>query len=126
MVADSMFRKTGWDKVPDSEKEACFFIFNRYFSKRYPDKSQLLNLKIIDKVSAMNIWNSFMSDKPYPSWFWGKVEKDKPKIPKKDFDLLLRKLLLKPSDIEYLIDNHFDFIKEELKYLNSLEKQLNK
>ena len=126
LVANAMFyKKSEWINIPNSEKESCFFIFNRYFSKVYPEKSQLFNNKEIDKVSAMNLWYHFMLDKPYPKWFWSKSddEKEKPKIVEKDFKLLLEKLKIKDLDLNYLIENHYDFIKDELKYYKSIEKQ---
>jgi hypothetical protein len=50
-VANAMFtNKTNWVNISDEDKEKFFFIFNRYFAKKYPEKSQLLNLKVIDKV----------------------------------------------------------------------------
>jgi hypothetical protein len=66
-----------------------------------------------------------MLDKPYPKWFWSKSddEKEKPKIVEKDFKLLLEKLKIKDLDLNYLIENHYDFIKDELKYYKSIEKQ---
>lgn len=127
LVADAMFyNKNNWVHIPDEEKEGCFFIFNRYFSKRYPELSQLLNLKSVDKVAAMDLWYTFMLKKPYPKWFWSKSESlEKPKITKKDLELLIKKLELKESDINYLVDNHSDFIKEEIKYWNSIENNKN-
>lgn len=127
LVADAMFyNKNNWVDIPDDEKEGCFFIFNRYFSKRYPELSQLLNLKSVDKVAAMDLWYTFMLKKPYPKWFWSKSESlEKPKITKKDLELLIKKLELKESDINYLVDNHSDFIKEEIKYWNSIENNKN-
>lgn len=127
LVADAMFyNKNNWVDIPDNEKEGCFFIFNRYFSKRYPELSQLLNLKSVDKVAAMDLWYTFMLKKPYPKWFWSKSESlEKPKITKKDLELLIKKLELKESDINYLVDNHSDFIKEEIKYWNSIENNKN-
>jgi hypothetical protein len=122
-VANAMFKnKRDWVNITDEDKEKFFFIFNRYFSKMYPEKSQLLNLKNINKVSSMDLWYYFMLNKPYPKWFWSKSNKEKPIIPDKDFKLLMRKLNLKDLDVEYLIENHFDFIKEELKYFKDLEK----
>lgn len=122
-VANAMFKnKKDWINITDEDKEKFFFIFNRYFSKMYPEKSQLLNLKNIDKVSSMDLWYYYMLNKPYPRWFWSKSEKQKPVIPDKDFKLLIRKLNLKDLDVEYLIENHFDFINEELKYFKELEK----
>lgn len=122
-VANAMFKnKKDWVNITDEDKEKFFFIFNRYFTKMYPEKSQLLNLKNIDKVSSMDLWYYYMLNKPYPRWFWSKSEKQKPVIPDKDFKLLIRKLNLKDLDVEYLIENHFDFISEELKYFKELEK----
>lgn len=123
-VSNIMFRdKKNWSKVTDDDKIELFFIFNRYFSKKYPDMAQLLNLKTIDKVSALDLWYNFMIDKPYPNWFWSKGNKaEKSEISEKDFKLLLFKLRIKKEDLEYLIESHFDFIKEEIKYYKSLEK----
>lgn len=122
-VANAMFRsKNKWNEITDEDKEKFFFIFNRYFSKKYPEKAQLLNLKTIDKSSALDLWYYFMIDKPYPKWFWSKSTKEKTIIPDTDFKLLMSKLNLKDLDVEYLINNHFDFIKEELKYYKEIEK----
>lgn len=122
-VANAMFRsKNKWSEITDEDKEKFFFIFNRYFCKKYPEKAQLLNLKTIDKSAALDLWYYFMIDKPYPKWFWSKSKKEKPIIPDKDFKLLMAKLNLKDLDVEYLVNNHFDFIKEELKYYKALEK----
>lgn len=123
-VANAMFRnKQEWSKINDEDKITNFFIFNRFFSKKYPEKSQLLNLKNIDKVSSMNLWYHFMMNEPYPNFFWSKGSKEKSILPIKDMNLLMRKLKIKRIDLDYLLENHFDFIKEELKYYNSLEKQ---
>jgi hypothetical protein len=121
-IANAMFRnKKDWIRINDDDKIKYFFIFNRYFSKMYPEKAQLLNLKNINKVSSMDLWYYYMFNKPYPNWFWSKGTKEKPIIPEKDFKLLMRKLNLKDLDVEYLIENHFDFIKEELKYFKDVE-----
>jgi hypothetical protein len=122
LVADAMFyNKKDWINIPDEEKESCFFLFNRYFSKKYINQSQLLNVKNIDKVSAMNLWYTFMLDEPYPRWFWSKgTPVEKSKITDKDFRLLVEKLNIKDCDVEYLINKHFDFIKQELSYYKSI------
>jgi hypothetical protein len=118
-VANAMFRfRDKWSKITIEDKEKYFFIFNRYFSKKYPTKAYLLNMKNIDKSTSMDLWYHFMSDKGYPSWFWTKS----PKVVNegfddKDFKLLLDKLFLnKNEDLEYLIINYPDLIKEELKF----------
>ena len=123
-VANAMFGKSDWNKITDEDKEKFFFIFNRYFSKKYPHEAQLLNLKTIDKVVGMNLIFQFMKGKPYPTWFWSKGEKvdKKSEISESEFKSLLVYLKLKREDIEYLINNFPDFIKSELKYIKDFEK----
>ena len=123
-VANAMFGRADWSKIEDLDKETFFFIFNRYFSKKYPNESQLLNLKTIDKVVGMNLLYHFMKGKPYPTWFWSKGEKvdKKSEISESEFKSLLVYLKLKREDIEYLINNFPDFIKSELKYIKDFEK----
>jgi hypothetical protein len=125
LVGNAMFyKKSDWVNVPDEEKESCFFIFNRYFAKKFPEKAQLLNLKSIDKITAMNLWYQFMLKQPYPNWFWSKSEKgEKSEIIDKDYKLLLQKLKIKDIDLDYLIEHHIDFIKEELVYIKKLINQ---
>lgn len=125
LVADAMFtNKVKWEDLPDEEKETTFFVFNRYFAKKYPELSQLLNLKTIDKLAAMDLWYYYFRNKPYPQWLWSKSEtQSKSDISEKEFKLLQEKLKLKDLDLQYLIDNHLDIIKEELKYFKNLEKQ---
>lgn len=123
-VAKAIFtNKNNWKNISDEDKERFFFIFNRYFSKKYPEKSQLLNLKVIDKVSALDLWYYFMLNKPYPNWFWSKSEKGvKSDISEKEYKLLLLNLKIKDIDLDYLIEHHIEFIKEELKYYKDLDK----
>jgi hypothetical protein len=61
-----------------------------------------------------------MQKQPYPTWFWSKSTLDKPEIPNKDYKLL-SKLNIKPDDLNYLINKHYD-IKEELLYYKKIEK----
>ena len=132
-VANAIFKfKNDWiynsngDKITDDEKESFYFIFNRYFSKTYPDKAQLLNYKNIDKVMAMDIWFHFMKSQPYPNNFWSKTPKVEKEIPEKEYKLLLKSLEIKDIDLDYLMDKHPDFIKEELTYLKKIEKEFKK
>lgn len=121
-ISKAIFQnKEHWKFVTDKQKEDMFFLFNRNFSKEYPEFSQLLNSKSIDKVSAMDSWYFFMKDKQYPSFFWKKEEKEKKlntkEISESYFNLLLIKLNLnKKEDLNYLIDNHKEEVLEELKY----------
>lgn len=126
-LTNAMFRtKAHWQWVSDEQKIKWFFIINRMFSKKFPREAQLLNLKSIDKISAMNLWYRFMLAQPYPSWLWTKTEKtQKSDLVQKDYILLLRRLGVKDLDLDYLIEFHPDFIKEELKYFKNLEKTIN-
>ena len=120
-VFNAMIKRGNWEAITVEEKEKNFFIFNRYFSKMYPEQAQLLNLKNIDKVVGMELWYQFMKNEPYPSYFWSKSEKsDKPVLAPKDYKMLLVSLKVKPDDLDYLIEKHFDFVKEELSYLKKV------
>jgi len=117
--------KREWVKITSDDKEKFSFIFNRYFSKKYIEQAALMNIKGIDKVLVMDLWYNFMLTQPFPKWFWSKSEKvDKPKITEKEFKMLTIKLKVKPDDINYLIDKHPEFIKDELDYYKKLEKQI--
>jgi hypothetical protein len=117
--------KKDWIKITDEDKEKFSFIFNRYFSKKYTEQAAFMNLKGIDKVLVMDLWYKFMLTQPFPRWFWSKSDKvDKPKITEKELKMLVIKLKVKPDDINYLIDKHPEFIKDELDYYKKLEKQI--
>ena len=120
-VFKAMMRKGSWESITVEEKEKNFFIINRNLSKRYPEQAQLLNLKNIDKVVGMELWYQFMKNEPYPSYFWSKSEKnDKPVLAPKDYRMLLVSLKVKPDDLDYLIEKHYEFIKDELSYLKKV------
>lgn len=124
-VANAMFKdKKNWENITNDEKEKFFFIFNRYFSKKYPEKSQLLNDKLINKVAALDTWYLFMLNIPYPKWFWSKSEssKTKPEISEDEITQLMIELDLKKEDIEILIKYYPKLIKEELKYYKDAKK----
>ena len=93
------------------------------FSKKYPDKAQLLNIKSIDKVSSMDLWYHFMKGKSYPKWFWSKSESVKSEISDADRKILKKELNIVDFDLDYLIKNHPEFISEELNYFKKLQKQ---
>lgn len=124
-ISNVIFKdKDKWKYVTDNQKEEFFFIFNRFFCKKYPSRSQLLNNKTIDKVTAFNLWFYFNIDKPYPKWFWSKSTKSKiSDIDEKDFDLLMKKLNLnKPDDLNYILNNYSELIEEELKFYKTKNK----
>lgn len=121
-VANAMFRSRDRNLISSEDKEKFFFIFNRYFSKIYPEKAQMLNLKGMDKAAAMDIWFAFMKTQPYPDRFWSKSPKMEKDLPEKDYKALLRHLEVKEQDLDYILDRFPDFAKEELAYLKKLDK----
>ena len=124
-ISNVMFRnKEDWSKVSDDQKDQFFFIFNRYFSKKYPIESQLLNSKSIDKTIGMDLWFHFMKSKPYPKWFWSKsTEKsEKEEFNEKELLMLRQYLDIKSEELDFLIKHHKDEIIEELEYLKKSNK----
>ncbi len=116
--------KKDWEFVTDKQKEEFCFIINRYFSKKYTEQAFLVNTKGIDKVLVMDLWYNFMLTQPFPKFFFSKSDtKDKSVLTKKEYKMLLVSLKIKPDDLDYLIEKHFDFIKEELSFLVKLYKQ---
>jgi hypothetical protein len=121
-ITNCMFKnRENWKWVTDEQKEEFSFIVNRLFSKRYPEYSDLSNIKNIDSVSVMNLWFHLQEGKPYPQWFWSKSQKiEKSEISEKYFKLLMVKLNInKEEDLIYLLDHFPEIIKEELKWFNS-------
>lgn len=124
-VAKAMFQnRKDWSDISEEDKTECFFVFNRYFSKKFPQRSQLLNDKNQDKVAAMDLWFHFMSTQPYPKWFWSKSEKEKDKsgYSDKEINELLFNLQITKSELDLLIEWYPDLIKEELKYYKDVSK----
>ena len=121
-VANAMFRSRDRNLISSEDKEKFFFIFNRYFAKRYPEKAQMLNFKGMDKAAAMDIWFAFMKTQPYPDWFWSKSPKMEKDLPEKEYKSLLKHLEVKEQDLDYILDRFPDFAKEELAYLKKLDK----
>jgi hypothetical protein len=124
-ISNVMFRdKKDWSKVSDEQKDQFFFIFNRYFSKRYPMESQFLNDKNIDKSIAMDLWFEFMKTQPYPKWFWSKsTEKsEKGEFNEKELSMLRQYLDIKSEELDFLIKHHKDEVIEELEYLKKSNK----
>ena len=126
-VSNCIFKSPkDWIWVTDELKKKYFFIFNRYMSKKYPLQAQFLNDKLIDEVAGMNLIYAFLSKKGYPKWFWSKSEKkDKEKIlfSEKELVSLQQKFELTDAELEILIMYHSDEVKDELKYLKSLNEE---
>ena len=119
-ISKVMFtNRNNWEHITDEQKESFFFIFNRYFSRRNPELSQLINDKSIDKTIGMDLWFYFMVNKPYPQWFWSKSKKSSTSDNEQEkmFDELKMIHNLKDQELKFIQDNYPDEIKEELNYL---------
>lgn len=122
-ISKTMFsQKENWKYLTTEQKEQFFFIFNRYFSKRYPQLSQLLNDKEIDKSIGMDLWFNFMKDKSYPQWFWSKSKRP---IKSDNDEHLIEELRINnqftQQEFEFLINNYHDELDEEIKYLKQIK-----
>lgn len=131
-IANAMFKdRHKWKDLADDDKQKFFFIYNRYFSKRYPEKAQFLNSKSLnaefDKihhVSSMDTWFIFMEGKPYPKWFWSKskVDKPKPDISNEEINFIVTEHGISEEDIKILNKYYPDIIKEEISYYKEIQK----
>jgi len=124
-VTNCMFRnKDHWKFVTDEQKIKFFFIVNRLISKKYPEVSQLLNLKTINQVVGMNLIYEFMKSKSYPSWIWSKDEKSKSSnLNDEDFLILKSKTEFKEDEILFLLKYYKEECGEEIKYFKNLDKK---
>ena len=124
-VSNCIFKnKNHWIYVTDEMKKKYAFIFLRYMSKKYPFEAQLLNDKLMDEITIMNLIYAFLSTKTYPKWFWSKSEKkvEKSCFNQKELVSLQAKLDISDDELEILIAYHSDEVKEELKYYKSLNE----
>ena len=124
-VVNAMFKdRKKWITITDDDKVKFFFIITRYMSKKYPDKSQLLNNKLINSVSAMDTWFIFASSIPYPKWFWSKSasSKIKPDISDDEIFHLANEYNMKKEDVEMLLRLYPEVVKDEVKYYRDAQK----
>jgi hypothetical protein len=114
-----------WQYVTDKQKKDFFFIFNRYLSKRYPYLAQMLNDKLFDEISGMNLIYAFFTNKPYPKWFWSKSEKksEKTLFSNSEIVSLQARLDINKDELDILLMYHLDEVKEEIKWMKSLNEQ---
>jgi hypothetical protein len=117
-ISKALFKdKDKWKYVTDEQKEQFFFIFNRFFSKKHPQMSQLLNDKSINKIVGLDLWFNYFLDKPYPQWFWSKSPKSNSEGEVEEIYKLKQIFDLKDSEFDFLIKNFSDEIQEELDYI---------
>lgn len=126
-ISNAMFKnKKDWSKVTDDQKEQFFFIFNRYFSKKYLELSSLLNDKKMNYIQGMDLWYKFMENKSYPQWFWSKSKSknknDENEINYNQKQMLIQKYGFNDTELEFLIKHHRQEVIEEIDYLKKLTK----
>jgi hypothetical protein len=116
-ISNIIFKdRSKWSEVTDEEKADFFFIFNRYFSKRYPNLAQLINLTGTSPVIGMNLWFNFMKDKPYPQWFWSKSNSTEKS--EKNWE----KLGIREDEYQIIEKFYSDELESELKWLKESQK----
>lgn len=118
-ISKVMFNnKKDWVYVTDEQKEQFFFIFNRYFSRKYPNLSQLVNHKLIDKSVGMDLWFEFMKNKPYPQWFWSKTKKtSKQNKDENLYEELRQSLNFTETEFDFLSEYYPQELEEEINYI---------
>ena len=124
-VTNALFKdKSNWNRISDDEKEKNFFIINRFMSKKFPEKSKLLNDKLINKVSAMDTWFIFMLSQPYPTWFWSKSEtkKDK-KFTEEEILYISKEFDIELKDIPIILKYYYQSIEDEIVFFRNSKKQ---
>ncbi len=110
--------KKDWCWVTNEQKEQFFFIFNRYFSRKYPNLSQLVNHKLIDKSVGMDLWFEFMKNKPYPQWFWSKTKKtSKQNKDENLYEELRQSLNITETEFDFLSEYYPQELEEEINYI---------
>lgn len=119
-ISNIMFKdRSKWSEVTDEEKSNFFFIFNKYFSKRYPDLAQLLNVSGTNPSVGMDLWFNFMKGKPYPQWFWSKSAQSEKS------ENIWEKLGLTEEEFKLIEKFYPEELEEELKWLKDLQKNKN-
>ena len=109
------YSKHEWSQVSDADKQANFFIVNRYLAKKYPKQAQAVNRKDIDKATAMDVWFMFLKKEArVPFWFWpGSTKRKDPPI--KDWQIIQDFWKMNINDIYTLCEMFPDDVKAEIK-----------
>jgi hypothetical protein len=116
-ISNIIFKdRSKWSEITDEEKGDFFFIFNRYFSKRYPEFAQLVNIIGTNPVIGMDLWFNFMKGKAYPQWFWSKSAQSEKS--EKTWD----KLGLREDEFRIIEKFYPEELESELKWLKELQK----
>lgn len=119
--------KEAYQDFTKEDKEANFFIINRYMAKNHPLMCQELNDKGLPKDICMDIWSRYFKNvNKTPFWFWKKAIKKEEIWPNSFKNADVKRLESKEElDKESLLIllNHFPKeCKFEIDYMNDLIK----
>ena len=129
-VVNTLFTdRSNYKNVTDKEKDDFFFIINRNIAKKFPELSQKLNHKEIDKSLAMDVLFTEihrLGENRYNKWFWakGKSAKEKDGLKPTEIDTVMKAFNLdSQDDITYLRKWYPKEFKTELNYYMKLRKE---
>lgn len=128
-IVDFIFKnKEKYELLTDEDKEKNFFIINRKFAREYPIHAEFFNKKNSNKATALDIWFAFFYKKrtiDTPKWYWftkKKTETVSAIIKKEEIKYFMDFYDITEDDVMYLIKNHTEEIKEEIKKLRKFNK----
>lgn len=123
---NAMFKdKANWKLLTAEDKEANFFIFNRFMSKAYPKQAQSFNKRYLDKAICADIWFKFLQRERYtPSWFW-KYRQGKKDENVKKYEKFLADNEISQKDLLYLQSYYPDILETEFKRYEQIQELIN-
>lgn len=117
--------KQDYDEFTVEDKEKNFFIVNRFLAKKYAIMCQELNHKGMPKDMCLDVWANYIKQQRTPFWFWKSTKKEAiwPNGFKDDeAKELMKRYNIDKSSMQLLMTYYKEDVKENLKYLESLEK----
>jgi hypothetical protein len=118
--------KKNWSNLTVEDKEANFFIFNRFMSKKYPKQAYSFNKKHLNKAICADIWFHFLKKEiSIPFWFW-KYKQAKKTNNLKEYENFMIENEISQKQLLYLQTYHSDILKEEFDRYNEILKLINK
>lgn len=119
-------QKRSWVDVTDADKEAFFFIFNRFMAKKYPEQANTFNTKGVDKASAMDVWFEALRKDTYPPpCFWrGPTKRKDPPI--KEWQVVQDFWKVGLDDMYLLCEMFPKDVKAEIARLKLINEELEK
>lgn len=117
--------KKDYEEFTIEDKEKNFFIVNRFMAKKYPMMCQELNHKNMPKDVCLDIWFNYLKPQKTPFWFWKSSKKEAiwPNgFKDSEAKVLMKRYAIDRDSMKMLMQNYKEEVKENLKYLEDLEK----